>query len=80
MNDGVINANDILSTLEIYNAAAYGMNNANGYSVQATFEDGTFKTLVDASYDAKSDRLIYTAPKEGLKLPLLAQIVLSRKA
>lgn len=79
-NEGAINANDHLSTLEIYNAAAYGMDNASGYTVRATMEDGSSKTLVDASYVSESDRLVYTAPGSGLVLPQLNALVFSRKA
>lgn len=58
-NDGVINANDHLSGLQIYNAAATGLNSAKGYSVSFAVDGGGTSALMDANYDATTDRLIF---------------------
>jgi len=83
VNGGVINANDHLGGIEIYNAAEWGMNNTSGYQVEATEDDGTKLDLGLANYDVTTDRLIYIvghSAYDEVRLPLLDELVFTRNA
>jgi alpha-glucosidase (family GH31 glycosyl hydrolase) len=74
-----INENDVLGTVEIYNAAATGLDTGT-YSVSATVA-GTATPLDDAVYVASSDRLTATAGSaKGIDLTQTTAITLTRKA
>lgn len=77
----VVDTNDVLGTLQIYNAAAQGLNTGT-YNVVATKLDGT--TTIDLgatmAYEATSDRLVWTAAAEGqdpVNLPEITTITLT---
>lgn len=73
----LINANDHFGNLEIYNAAAYGLN-TGAYSVSATV-GGTPTPLDDAIYIPSSDRLVATAGTTTVDLTQVTEITLTRK-
>ena len=52
-----VNYNDILSTVEIYNAKALGLDSATKYTTTVEFYDGSFAKLNAAEYDEVTDRL-----------------------
>jgi alpha-glucosidase (family GH31 glycosyl hydrolase) len=80
-DNNVVNNNDGLNTIQIYNAAAQGLN-AN-FTTEATMKDGTLMTLADAIYDAVSDRLVFTNDVEtvaNLWLPQINWITFTKAA
>ena len=77
MQDMHVNKNDALGMLQIYNAAAQNLNVA--YTVQALMLDGTPKNLADATYDASSDRLVFTNSGDDLWLPQVDKLILNKK-
>ena len=77
MQDMHVNKNDALGMLQIYNAAAQNLNVA--YTVEAMMLDGTSKNLADATYDAASDRLVFTNSGDDLWLPQVDKLILTKK-
>lgn len=60
----IVNENDILESIYIYNAAALNLN-ANTYNVNVFKPDETSFKLADATYDAAWDRLAFTNTDAG---------------
>jgi len=73
----IINENDRIGEIHIFNAAAYKMNIT--YTMEATLEDDSLKTLPDAVYDAASDRLIASIGAGHVFMPNLKKIVFTKK-
>lgn len=64
VTSNIVNENDILESIYIYNAAALNMN-ANTYNVNVFKPDETSFKLADATYDAAWDRLAFTNTDAG---------------
>lgn len=81
-HDGSINANDHFYAIQIYNAAAWGLN--SDYTVVATKDDGTIVALQDATYSVDYDRLVYDrdihTTESEISLSQLSKVVFTRKA
>lgn len=78
--NNMVNQNDVLESVHIYNAAALGIN--TGYTVSVVM--GADPTVLnDAVYDATWDRLTFTNDKsvyaQDLQLPHVLSIQLTRK-
>jgi len=72
---GIINANDVLGSIHIYNAAAKGLSANRYWQSEVTFKSGQVTTLLIAEYSAWVDRLIL--PASYLELPSITQIKLT---
>ena len=57
ISDGHVNNNDLLTGIQIYNAAGLQIN--ADFTVKSTDQDDKTTDLADAKYDAKSDRLVF---------------------
>jgi hypothetical protein len=71
----VVDANDAVGALHVYNAASQGL--TGSYTVSATtVEDGTMDLGTTTAYDATTDRLIWTAAEgaDPVNLPMIASI------
>jgi len=82
--DNVVNMNDNLGNIEIYNAAAQGFSAANNYTVQGTKLDGTTQTqfTFEMYYETTSDRLVAdrASDEEDILLPAYASLLFTKKA
>lgn len=78
ITDGHVNNNDLLTGIQVYNAAALQIN--ADFTVQSTTQNGENVDLADAKYDAKSDRLVF-AQNDGTSiwLPQLKTLTFTRK-
>jgi len=56
--DYIVNSNDDMQSIEIYNAQAMGISTTS-YTTEATMDDGSLVTLANATYDTTSDRLVF---------------------
>lgn len=77
----MVNKNDLLGSIEIYNGKAMGLDAT--YTTSAKLRDGTEIPLADATYDSATDRLIKVAETSAvldrLILAKIESVTLSRK-
>jgi hypothetical protein len=73
-----VNYNDILSTVEIYNAKALGLDSPTSYTTEVTFYDGSSAKLNAAVYDEVTDRLMLPH-YYPVNLPELERITFTKK-
>ena len=74
----IIDANDQLGSIHIFNALAMGLNNT--YTVKVAFEDTTTQTLTnEAVYDEMLDRLILKADPAQIWLPSVISLTMEKK-
>ena len=80
-DNSMVNKNDVLEGLQIYNAKAQMLDGQ--YDVKVTGMDGTAKDFGTALYDSTYDRLVFTnkqdVTKEEIALPQVVNIMLSLK-
>lgn len=74
-DNNIVNKNDLLQSVYIYNAAALNLN-ANSFNVKVFKADESSTMFADATYDAKFDRLAFTNANKDLsiELPNIARI------
>lgn len=76
---GVIDKNDVLNTIQIYNADAMGLS-AGKYDVKGTDGEGDIDLGETMDYDATMDRLVWTHAEgfKDLEMPTLQSITFTK--
>lgn len=76
----MIDKNDVLGTIQIYNAAAMGLGPDLKFEVTATTPDGTVQLGDTMDYDANADRLVWKAPdgQADLQMPTLQSVTFTK--
>ena len=72
--DSKINNNDLITSVQIYNAAALGLTNV--YHPVALMYNGTEVPQLDTQYDAESDKLIWNV--WSFEMPLYSKVTFTK--